>query len=181
MLLTTQHICSSTGPAQKEALANSSKPVIPVHCCCVESSFCSVRLAQYSSTRVPVSVFIGARGNSERCNMTGNEDNVGFLATGSGVKQFQLSLGRWFVPRCRRFSQELSPTKHTTSFLTAAAVQTKTGASNSQAAVRGTPTSGVPETVPVKAYQCLWKGVSRTRLFHFGGPMARGTVAGSEL
>jgi len=25
--------------------------------------------------------------------MTGNEDNVGFLATESGVKQFQLSLG----------------------------------------------------------------------------------------
>jgi hypothetical protein len=113
--------------------------------------------------------------------MTGKVDNVGFLATGSGVKQFQLSLGRWLVPRCRRLSQELRLTKHTTNLLTSAAVQTKTGAFNSQATVRGTPTSGVPEIVPVKAYQCLWKGVSRTRLFHFGGPMAQGTVAGSDL
>jgi hypothetical protein len=29
--------------------------------------------------------------------MTGNEDNLGFLATGSGVEQFQLSLGGWFI------------------------------------------------------------------------------------
>ena len=92
MLLTTQHICSSTGPAQKEALANSSKPVIPVHSCCVESSFCSVRLAQYSSTRVRVLVSL-KQGNSEWWNMTGNEENVGFLGTGSGAQQFQLSLG----------------------------------------------------------------------------------------
>ena len=35
--------------------------------------------------------------------MTGNVDNVGFLTTGSGVQQFQLSLGGWFV-RGARFS-----------------------------------------------------------------------------
>ena len=35
--------------------------------------------------------------------MTGNEDNVGFLATGSGVKQFQLSLRGWFVREARSF------------------------------------------------------------------------------
>jgi hypothetical protein len=46
---------------------------------------------------VPVSGFIGVSGNSERCNMIGNEDNVGFLATGSGVEQFQLSPRGWFV------------------------------------------------------------------------------------
>jgi hypothetical protein len=67
--------------------------------------------------RVPVvstqSSFIRASGNSERCNMTGNEHNVGFLATGSGVKQFQLSLGGRFVLERRRFSTELRITKHT--------------------------------------------------------------------
>ena len=55
--------------------------------------------------RVPVvrtqSSFIRASGNSERCNMTGNEDNVGFLATGSGVQQFQLSLRGCFVRGAR--------------------------------------------------------------------------------
>jgi hypothetical protein len=45
--------------------------------------------------------------------MTGNKDNVGFLATGSGVQQFQLSLGGWFVLKCRRFSAQLRLTKHT--------------------------------------------------------------------
>jgi hypothetical protein len=97
MLLTTQHICSSTGTAQKEALANPSKPLTLVRSCRVESNFCSVGFAQYFSTRVPVSGFIRASANSERCKMTGNADNVGFLATGSGVKQFQLSLRGWFV------------------------------------------------------------------------------------
>jgi hypothetical protein len=97
MLLTTQHICVPTGTAQKEALANSSRPLALVRSCCVESNFCSVRLAQYFSTRVPISGFIGASRNSERCKMTGNVDNVGFPRTGSGVKQFQLSLGEWFV------------------------------------------------------------------------------------
>ena len=97
MLLTTQHICGSTGLAQKVTLANSSKPLRLVRSCCVESNFCSVRLAQYFSTRLPASGFIGASGNSEWCNMTGNEDNVGFLATGSGVRQFQFSLGGCFV------------------------------------------------------------------------------------
>ena len=33
--------------------------------------------------------------------MTGDEDNVGFLATGSGVQQFQLSSWGWFVPGSR--------------------------------------------------------------------------------
>ena len=97
MRLTTQYICVPTGTAQKEALANSNKPLPLLRPCCVESNFCSVRFVQYFSTRVPISGFIGALGNSERCNMTGNKDNVGFLATGSGVKQFQLSLGGWFV------------------------------------------------------------------------------------
>jgi hypothetical protein len=36
--------------------------------------------------------------------MTGHEDNVGFLTTGSGVKQFQLSLWGYFVPRCLFFT-----------------------------------------------------------------------------
>jgi hypothetical protein len=36
--------------------------------------------------------------------MTGHEDNVGFLATGTGVKQFQLSLGGCFIPKERRMS-----------------------------------------------------------------------------
>src|SRR5664280_1892597 len=99
MLLITQHICSSTGTAQKEALANSSKPLTLVRSCCVESNFCSVIFAQYSSTRVPVSGFIRASGNSERWKMTGKADNVGFLATGSVVQQFQLSLEECFVSR----------------------------------------------------------------------------------
>src|ERR1035438_1983579 len=36
--------------------------------------------------------------------MTGKVDNVGFLTTGSGVKQFQLSLWGYFVPRCLFFT-----------------------------------------------------------------------------
>src|ERR1035441_2408825 len=36
--------------------------------------------------------------------MTGKEDNVGFLTTGSGVEQFQLSLWGCFVPRCLFFT-----------------------------------------------------------------------------
>jgi hypothetical protein len=61
---------------------------------------------RYSATGgVPVmktqSSFIRASGNSERCKMTGQEDNVGFLATGSGVKQFQLSTRGWFVREAR--------------------------------------------------------------------------------
>ena len=54
-------------------------------------------MSNHFSTRVPVSSFTQASGNSEWCNMTGKEDNVGFLATGSGVQQFQLSLGGGFV------------------------------------------------------------------------------------
>src|ERR1035441_6721633 len=50
--------------------------------------------------------------------MTGQADNVGFLATGSGVKQFQLSLGGWFVLQCRRFSAQLRSTKHISKMIT---------------------------------------------------------------
>jgi hypothetical protein len=63
-------------------------------------------MRNYFSTGAPVSGFIRASGNSERCKMTGNEDSVGFLATGSGVAQFQLSLWGCFVLECRRFSTE---------------------------------------------------------------------------
>jgi hypothetical protein len=35
--------------------------------------------------------------------MTGKEDNVGFLATESGLKQFQPCFGGSFVLKCRRF------------------------------------------------------------------------------
>jgi hypothetical protein len=59
--------------------------------------------------------------------MTGKEDNVGFLATGSGVKQFQLSLWGWFVLECRRFSPELRSTKHTSNLRASAAVWHKVG------------------------------------------------------
>jgi len=79
----------SAGPSRlKGPLPNPSKPLTLVRSCCVESNFCSVRFAQYSSTGEPVYGFIRASANSKRCKMTGNEDNVGFLATGSGVQQF---------------------------------------------------------------------------------------------
>jgi hypothetical protein len=39
--------------------------------------------------------------------MRGQEDNGGFLATESGVKQFQLSLWGCFILRCHRFFPEL--------------------------------------------------------------------------
>ena len=45
--------------------------------------------------------------------MTGQADNVGFLATESGVKQFQPWLGESFVLQCRRFFSELRSTTHT--------------------------------------------------------------------
>jgi|ERR1039458_2435447 hypothetical protein len=112
MLLRTQHICVPTGTAQKEALGNSSRPLALVRSCCVESNFCSVRFAQYFSTRLPVSGFIGASGNSERWKMTGKVDNVGFLATGTGVEGFQPSLRGCFVIHCRRLSAQLRLTKH---------------------------------------------------------------------
>jgi hypothetical protein len=64
---------------------------------------------------------------------------------------------------CRRLSfQHFSPQNR---FAASAAVQSKTGNFDSQDTVRGTPTSGVPESVPVRAYQCLDWGVSRSRLF----------------
>jgi hypothetical protein len=64
---------------------------------------------EYFSIRVPVPGFIRASGNSERRSMTANKHNVGFLAAGSGVQQFQLSLGDVLslsVPEYRRFSAE---------------------------------------------------------------------------
>jgi hypothetical protein len=45
--------------------------------------------------------------------MTGHEDNVGFLTTGSGVQQFQLSLWGWFVLQSRRLPAQLKLSKHT--------------------------------------------------------------------
>jgi hypothetical protein len=39
--------------------------------------------------------------------MTRKEGIVGFLTTGSGVKQFQLSLWGCFVPRCLSFTAKL--------------------------------------------------------------------------
>ena len=101
MLLAIQHIRVSNATAQKETLASSSKPLTLARSCCVESNFCSVGFAQYFSTRVLLSGFIPASRNSERCKMTGNEDHVGFLATGSGVKQFQLSSRGWFARGAR--------------------------------------------------------------------------------
>ena len=50
-------------------------------------------------------------------------------------------------------------------FAASAAVQSKTGNFDLQDTVRGTPPSGVPENVPVRAYQCLDWGVIRSRLF----------------
>jgi hypothetical protein len=40
--------------------------------------------------------------------MTGKTDTVGFLATGSGVKKFQLSLWACFIFHCCRFSAQLA-------------------------------------------------------------------------
>ena len=111
--------------------------------CCVQDNFCSVRFAQHSSTLVPVSGFIGASGNSERCNMTGNEVNVGFLATGSGVQQFQLSLRGCSVLQRRRLSRELRSAKHTTNLRASAAVLHGADNSGSQDTVRGTPALSV--------------------------------------
>ncbi len=54
-------------------------------------------MRDYLSTQPPVSSFTQALGNSEWWNMTRIEDNVGFLGTGSGVQQFQLSLRGCFV------------------------------------------------------------------------------------
>jgi hypothetical protein len=62
---------------------------------------------------MPVFGSIQASGNSERWKMTWNEDNVGLLATGSGVQQFQLSLRGCFVLQWRRFSAQLKLFKHT--------------------------------------------------------------------
>src|ERR1035441_3040060 len=125
MLLAIQHIRVSNATAQKETLASSSKPLTLARSCCVESNFCSVGFAQYFSTRVLLSGFIRASGNSERCKMTGNEDHVGFLATGSGAQQFQLSLWGSFVLPCRRFFPDLRSTTHTSSLRASAAAHSE--------------------------------------------------------
>src|ERR1039458_6187881 len=127
-------------------------------------------MRNYFSTRVPASGFIQALGRSEHGKMTGHEANVGFVATGSGVKQFQLSPWGSFALQCRRFSAQLTLTKHTRNSRASAAVLHETGNFDPQDTVRGTPTSGVPENVPVRAYQCLDWGVSRTRLFFWAKP-----------
>ena len=57
--------------------------------------------------------------------MTGHEDNVGFLATGSGVQQFQLSLWGSFVLPCRRFFPDLRSTTHTSSLRASAAAHSE--------------------------------------------------------
>lgn len=61
------------------------------------------------STQPPVSSFTQASGNFEWWNMTGIEDNVGCLATESGVPQFQLSLRGWFAHGAR---SSLAPGTH---------------------------------------------------------------------
>ena len=53
--------------------------------------------------------------------MTGQDDNVGFLVTESGVQQFQLSLWGCFVFECRRFPSELRLTKYTSNLRASAA------------------------------------------------------------
>jgi hypothetical protein len=60
-------------------------------------------------------------------------------------------------------------------FAASAAVQSKTGNFSLQDTVRGTPPMGVPESVPVRAYQCLDWAVSRSRLFRFGQVKLRKT------
>ena len=72
-------------------------------------------MRSYFSTRAPVSGFTQASGNSEQWKMMGNEDNVGFLAAGSGVQQFQLSSWGCFVREHLRCSRELRSTRHTSS------------------------------------------------------------------
>ena len=57
--------------------------------------------------------------------MAGNEDDVGFLATGSGVQQFQLSLWGSFVLPCRRFFPDLRSTTHTSSLRASAAAHSE--------------------------------------------------------
>jgi len=73
-------------------------------------------MRDYLSTQPPVSSFTQALGNSEWWNMTRIEDNVGFLGTGSGVQQFQLSLGECFVFTCRPFFPHLMSTNDTNPF-----------------------------------------------------------------
>jgi hypothetical protein len=82
-------------------------------------------MRNYYSTRVPVSGFTQASGNSERWKMTGNEDNVGFLATESGVKKFQPWFGGCFVLKCRRLFPELRSTTHASSLRASAAADSE--------------------------------------------------------
>jgi len=67
----------------------------------------------------------------------------------------------------RNITQNMHVANMIHSFAASAAVQSKAGNFDLQDTVRGTPTSGVPESVPVRAYQCLDWGVSRSRLFRF--------------
>jgi hypothetical protein len=109
----------------------------------VESNFCSVRFAQYFSTGVPVSGFIQASGNSERWKMTGKEDNVGFLATESGVQQFQLSLWGCAVLQCGRFCAQLRLSKHTGNSRASATVPHETGTCRFQWKRASPPNAGI--------------------------------------
>jgi hypothetical protein len=120
---------------------------------------------KYFSTRVPVSDVIQTLGNSEQWKMTGKEDNVGFLATGSGVQQFQLSLGGCFVLQCPRFFPELMLTKHTSNSRASPAVLHETRNPDPLDTARGTLALGVPESFPVRAYRRLYQGVSRSHVF----------------
>ena len=54
-------------------------------------------MRNYYSTWVRVSDFTQASWNLEQWKMTGQADNVGFLATEGGVQQFRLSLWGCFV------------------------------------------------------------------------------------
>jgi hypothetical protein len=100
--------------------------------------------------RVPVvrtpSSFIPASRNSERCNMTGNEDHVGFLASGSGLQQFQLSSGGWFILQCRRFSARLKLTNHTSNLFGLQSLRKDPAACCNW---KPTQTSQAPWSVPV--------------------------------
>jgi hypothetical protein len=64
----------------------------------------------------------------------------------------------------RAFGKTTYVTQIKNRFAASAAVHYETGISLN-GHIRGTPTSGVPENVPLRARQCLWWGVSRSRLF----------------
>ena len=68
----------------------------------------------------------------------------------------------------RNITQNMHVAKMINRIAASAAVQSEADNFDLQDMVRGTPTSGVPESVPVRAYQCLDWGVSWSRLFHLG-------------